>query len=111
MYDQDIQTLVRLYKDYEKEHLPWFDYFAASSLRNTLAEFTAFEVIQKRDELQVIMTSDLSTLMENEGIQITALQLLNTELPLRFMDAIEQTILAEQNVEKAEFEREKVSIT
>ena len=111
LYEKDIGKLSKIYKDYLGDHLGWFDFFAGSSLRNTLAKYTAFEVIQLRDQLSAEMEIDLTETMSNMGISVTALQLLSTSLPSRFMDAIEETILAEQAVEKAEFDRAKAVIS
>lgn len=44
------------------------------------------------------------------GIDVTAFQLLNIELPSRFMAAIEQTVITQQNMEKATFTKEKAKI-
>ena len=111
LYNQDVENLAQLYKDYLGEHLKWFDFFAGSSLRNTLADFTAFQVIQERDTLALQMEANMKDAFSQMGVEVTRLQLLSTSLPERFMGAIEETILAEQAVEKAEFDLAKAKIT
>jgi len=78
LYTQDVNNLAQLYKDYLGEHLKWFDFFAGSSLRNTLADYTAFEVIQERDNLAIQMEANLKDTFSSMGIEVTRLQLLST---------------------------------
>jgi len=93
--------LVKIYMDYKGEHVTSFDYYAGSVIRDTIAEYSAFEVITKRGKLSGDMEDNVKTELAKYGVDVTALQLLQTNLPDRFIAAIEQTVITEQNLEKA----------
>ncbi|GMI02374.1 hypothetical protein TrLO_g14129 [Triparma laevis f. longispina] len=109
-YQKSIASLADIYLNYKGEHLKSFDFYAASVLRDTLALYTAFEVITKRPILSSKMRDALEEELVQYGIDVTAFQLLNIELPSRFMAAIEQTVITQQNMEKATFTKEKAKI-
>ena len=64
--------------------------------------------------MRPLLSSDMQTNLNAEltkyGVDVTAFQLLNIDLPERFMNAIEQTVITQQNMEKATFTREKAKI-
>mmetsp|Transcript_21572 Transcript_21572/g.45008 ORF Transcript_21572/g.45008 Transcript_21572/m.45008 type:complete len:308 (-) Transcript_21572:97-1020(-) len=109
-YDPSIDKLVEIYLNYTGTHEYSFDYYAASVLRDTIAEYSAFEVITKRGKLSSDMENDVKNELAKYGVVVTALQLLQTNLPSRFIAAIEETVITEQNLEKASFSLEKAKI-
>ncbi|GMH85817.1 hypothetical protein TrVE_jg12758 [Triparma verrucosa] len=109
-YQKEITALSKIYLQYKGEHLSSFDFYAASVLRDTLATYTAFEVITMRPLLSSDMQTKLNEELTKYGVDVTAFQLLNIDLPVRFMNAIEQTVITQQNMEKATFTREKAKI-
>mmetsp|Transcript_18353 Transcript_18353/g.36691 ORF Transcript_18353/g.36691 Transcript_18353/m.36691 type:complete len:304 (-) Transcript_18353:65-976(-) len=110
LYTRTVDSLSKMYLDYKGTHEKVFDFYAASVLRDTMATYTAFEVITKRPLLSADMFESVKAELANYGVEVTALQLLNTELPDRFVNAIEQTVITQQNMEKASFTLEKAKI-
>lgn len=96
--------------DYKGKHEASFDYYAGSVIRDTIAEYSAFEVITKRGKLSSDMENSVKEELQKYGVVVTALQLLQTNLPDRFIAAIEETVITEQNLEKASFGLEKAKI-
>ena len=109
-YVQTIEDLVNIYMRYKGEHEASFDYYAGSVIRDTIAEYSAFEVITKRGTLSSDMENSVKIELMKFGLEVTALQLLQTNLPARFISAIEETVITEQNLEKANFGLEKAKI-
>lgn len=103
----DVAGLVKIYRDYKEEHEKYFDYYAASIIRDTLASYTAFNVMQQREALAKDMQEEVKLELKKYGVEVTALQLEQTVLPERFIEAIDETIITEQNQEKARNEYEK----
>ena len=106
-----MDQLVSLYKKFKGTHLTAFNYIVLSKLRDVLSRYTAFEVILKRDTLASDMQTAVADELLHYGAQVTALQLGDLQLPQDFTHAIEKTVIAEQNVEKAIFELNRAVIS
>ena len=80
LYTRTIDALSKVYLDYKGEHKKRFDFYAGSVIRDTLATYTAFEVITKRPALSADMFAAVKVELALYGVDVTAFQLLNVEV-------------------------------
>lgn len=109
-YVRTLDSLTALYKDYKNEHLKTYNFLATAKIRDVLARYTAFNVILLRDTLSLEMKQEVADELILYGAKVTSLQVGSLQLPQPFVDAIERTIIVEQNIETAEFELNRAVI-
>lgn len=76
------------------------------SIKATIAQFTAAEVITKRSEVSAKCKEDLQTKIANYGIIIDNFNITNLTFSEEYSKAIEEKQVAEQKLEKAKLEAE-----
>lgn len=74
-----------------------------SAFKTNTAKYTAVDLINKRGEVEADVTTDLRKRLEERGIIIEEVSLVNLEFSKDFTQAIEQRQVAQQNAEKAKF--------
>lgn len=81
---------------------------ANTALKEITPQYNASEVIAKRDEIGQQALERLSTRMERYGIVIDRVSVENIALNEAFLKSVEDKQIAEQNLFKADFERQTV---
>ena len=80
------------------------------SMKTTVAKYTAEEVITKRAEVAMAIQESLKEKLENKGIVIENISIVNLDFSSAYNNAIEQKQVAEQEAKKAEQELVKTKI-
>ena len=80
------------------------------SMKTTIAKYTAEEVITKRAEVAIAIQKSLKEKLENKGIVIENISIVNLDFSSAYNNAIEQKQVAEQEAKKAEQELVKTKI-
>lgn len=80
------------------------------TMKTTLAQYTAEELITKRAEVGQVLQEALKLKLEEKGINIDSVSIVNLNFSESYNDAIEKKQVAEQEAKKAEQELEKAKI-
>ena len=80
------------------------------AMKTTLAQYNAEEIITKRELVAKQLEETLEKKLEDRGIDIEAINIVNLSFSQAFDDAIEKKQIAEQETKKAQQELEKVKI-
>lgn len=80
------------------------------AVKSTIANYTAEELITKRDEVSALALEALYNRVNNKGIYITALSIADLSFSPEFDAAIEAKQIVEQQTKQAEYELEKAKI-
>lgn len=110
-YILDAASLRKLYIDFAENHLTAYIKIARSVIRDVASEYTAFQFFAERTIIGAKMQVEMNNALAKVYSTVPALQLLNVELPIAFSDAIQKTVNAQQDIEKAEYEQNAVKIS
>jgi len=110
-YVLDASSLRKLYVDFAENHLTTYIKIARSVVRDVASEYTAFQFFADRTIIGATMQVEMNSAFVDVYSTVPALQLLNVELPIAFSDAIQKTVNAQQDIEKAEYEQNAVKIS
>lgn len=80
------------------------------AMKTTLAQYTAEELITRRTEVALNLQESLKNKLENRGIAIESVNIVNLTFSEAYDQAIEAKQVAEQEAKKAEQELEKAKI-
>lgn len=80
------------------------------SMKTTIAKYTAEELITKRAEVANALQENLKGKLENKGIIIENISIVNLDFSTAYDNAIEQKQVAEQEAKKAEQELAKAKV-
>ena len=80
------------------------------SMKTTVAKYTAEELITKRTEVANALQENLKGKLENKGIIIENISIVNLDFSTAYDNAIEQKQVAEQEAKKAEQELAKAKV-
>lgn len=80
------------------------------TVKSVFANYTAEELITKRNEVSAMATELLFNRLSNRGINITTLNIIDLSFSAEFDAAIEQKQVVEQNTQKARYELEKAKV-
>ncbi len=84
--------------------------FSRSQIRMVISRYTAPEIYsEKRQEAEAIMTSEIAELLKDKNIIVDKVLLRAVYFSPEYSKAIEQKVIAEQLVKKAEFEVQQAS--
>lgn len=81
-----------------------------SVMKDSVANFTAEELITKRSEVAQFALNKLTQKFQNSGITLTALDILDLSFSEEFDTAVEQKQIVEQETQKAQYELEKARV-
>lgn len=81
-----------------------------SVMKDSVANFTAEELITKRSEVAQFALDRLTEKFQNSGITLTALDILDLSFSEEFDTAVEQKQIVEQETQKAQYELEKARV-
>lgn len=80
------------------------------TMKSVIANYTAEELVTKRQEVSNKTQEILTARLEENGINVTALNLLDLSFSEEFDDAIEKKQIVEQQTQQAKYELEKAKI-
>lgn len=80
------------------------------TMKSAIANYTAEELVTKRQEVSNKAQETLTARLEEKGINILALNLLDLSFSKEFDDAIEKKQVTEQQTQQAKYELEKAKI-
>ena len=80
------------------------------SMKTSLAQYTAEELITKRAEVANLLLETLKNKLEQKGIIIESVSIINLDFSDAYDNAIEQKQVAEQEAKKAQQELEKAKV-
>lgn len=81
-----------------------------SVMKDSVANFTAEELITKRSEVAQFALDKLTEKFQNSGITLTGLDILDLSFSEEFDTAVEQKQIVEQETQKAQYELEKARV-
>jgi regulator of protease activity HflC (stomatin/prohibitin superfamily) len=81
--------------------------FVQEATKSISAQFTAVELLQKRDDYKSMVTEALESRLSEYYVSVIAVNIENIDFSEDFDRAIERKVIAQQEAEKAEFELEK----
>ena len=81
-----------------------------SVMKDSVANFTAEELITKRNEVSEFALNKLSPKLQENGITLTSLNILDLSFSEEFDTAVEQKQIVEQETQKAQYELEKAKV-
>ena len=80
------------------------------TMKATIANYTAEELITKRNEVSAFALEALYNKLQNSGITLTSLNILDLSFSPEFDQAVEQKQIVEQETQKAQYELEKAKV-
>lgn len=80
------------------------------AMKATVANYTAEELITKRNEVSEFALNKLSPKLQENGITLTSLNILDLAFSEEFDTAVEQKQIVEQETQKAQYELEKARV-
>lgn len=80
------------------------------AIKATIANYTAEELITKRNEVSTYALDALYGKLQNSGITLTSLNILDLSFSPEFDQAVEQKQIVEQETQKAQYELEKAKV-
>ena len=80
------------------------------AMKATVANYTAEELITKRNEVSEFALDKLSPKLQENGITLTSLNILDLSFSKEFDTAVEQKQIVEQETQKAQYELEKAKV-
>ena len=80
------------------------------AMKATVANYTAEELITKRNEVSEFALNKLSPKLQENGITLTSLNILDLSFSEEFNTAVEQKQIVEQETQKAQYELEKAKV-
>lgn len=80
------------------------------AVKSSIANYTAEELITKRQEVSDLSQNRLIEMLSDKGINITALNLIDLSFSAEFDQAIENKQIVEQQTKQAEYELQKAKI-
>ena len=80
------------------------------AMKATVANYTAEELITKRNEVSEFALDKLSPKLQENGITLTSLNILDLSFSEEFDTAVEQKQIVEQETQKAQYELEKARV-
>lgn len=80
------------------------------AMKATVANYTAEELITKRNEVSEYALNKLSPKLQENGITLTSLNILDLAFSEEFDTAVEQKQIVEQETQKAQYELEKARV-
>lgn len=81
-----------------------------SVMKDSVANFTAEELITKRSEVAQFALNKLTEKFQNSGITLTGIDILDLSFSEEFDTAVEQKQIVEQETQKAQYELEKARV-
>lgn len=80
------------------------------AMKATIANYTAEELITKRNEVSAFALEALFNKLQDSGITLTALNIVDLSFSEEFDKAVEEKQIVEQQTEKAKYELEKAKV-
>lgn len=80
------------------------------SIKQGMSQYTAEELITKRNEVSNTIMNLLKEKLEKDGILVSALNITDLSFSKEFDEAVEQKQIVEQETEKAKYELEKAKV-
>lgn len=80
------------------------------TMKSSIANYTAEELITKRQEVSTMAQETLTNKLQEKGINILALNLIDLSFSDEFDEAIEKKQIVEQQTQQAQYELEKAKI-
>ncbi len=80
------------------------------SIKQGMSQYTAEELITKRNEVASVILDLLKSKLEEKGISVTAINITDLSFSEEFDDAVEQKQIVEQETQKAQYELEKAKV-
>lgn len=80
------------------------------AMKATIANYTAEELITKRNEVSAFALEELFNKLQDTGIQLTSLNILDLSFSPEFDAAVEEKQIVEQQTQKAQYELEKAKV-
>lgn len=80
------------------------------AMKATIANYTAEELITKRNEVSAFALEALFNKLQDSGITLTALNIIDLSFSEEFDKAVEEKQIVEQQTEKAKYELEKAKV-
>lgn len=80
------------------------------TMKSAIANYTAEELITKRQEVSTMAQETLTNKLQEKGINILALNLIDLSFSDEFDEAIEKKQIVEQQTQQAQYELEKAKI-
>ena len=80
------------------------------AMKATIANYTAEELITKRNEVSAFALEALYNKLQDKGIQTTSLNIVDLSFSAEFDAAVEQKQIVEQETQKAQYELEKAKV-
>ena len=80
------------------------------AMKATIANYTAEELITKRNEVSAFALEALTNKLQDKGIIITSLNIIDLSFSAEFDKAVEEKQIVEQQTQKAQYELEKAKV-
>ena len=80
------------------------------AIKSTIAYYTAEELVTKRDEVSALATEAFFNKVQDKGISVTALNIIDLSFSAEFDAAIESKQIVEQQTKQAQLELEKAKV-
>lgn len=80
------------------------------AIKSVTANYTAEELITKRNEVSAMATETIYNKLNNKGISVTSVNVLDLSFSKEFDEAIEKKQIVEQQTQQARYELEKAKV-
>lgn len=104
-YEIELDSVEHIYTKYEKRSIAVakiLDPEIQDVVKAVTAQFTAEELITKREDVKTMMETNIRESIQSTGLTVTRMNIVNFKFSHSFDQAIEAKVTAEQNALKAE---------
>ena len=81
-----------------------------NTVKSVLAKYAATELVSSRSEVAAAIEKELESVLSKYDIEVVDTAIENLTFSDEFNDSIEQKVIAEQNLERAKTEQEKLNL-
>jgi regulator of protease activity HflC (stomatin/prohibitin superfamily) len=110
-FKRNAKDLYNCFKKYEGNENAFYQRFIRTKVRDTAAKYFVNEYFAMRSTIRDQMLTDLKARFQTEEVDIVGLQLLNINLPVQIVNAIEVTAIANEKIGQALFDQQALRVS
>jgi len=104
--EKDLDKIIQIFDNFGYHYDGYLSRLAMNIIRDASARFSAFAYSQNRSQISQEMENDINDDMGEIGFNLESVQLLNVAFPSNFSNALQNTLLLQQQVTQAEMNKD-----
>jgi len=105
------ETVLEMYDHFGINYDGFLSRLAMNIIRDAAATFNAFDYSVNRSLVSLKMETDIRDDMEQIGLRLESVQLLNVEFPKNYSNTLQNTLMLQQNVTQAQRDKAAVLVS